>query len=1143
MLVPTRLTRVFVLLLSLLAWSPWAAQAQVTTSALTGKVTSDKGEELIGVTVVATNVPTGTKRGTGTEPDGRFTIPNLAPGGPYQVTVTYVGFKTQTVDNIFLTLGNSTKLNFVLATEAQQLNEVVVVGNTQATKTGAGTTVGREALQQLPTISRSIQDFTRLDPRNSGNSFAGSSFRYNNITLDGAVNNDAIGFSPSLGGQSGTSGLPGGSARANPISLDAIQEIQASVAPYDVKLGNFTGGSINAVTRSGTNDVRGSVYGYGRNQNVTGRSIDGSDSKIGTAYHDYQTGFRVGGPIIKNKLFFFTNAEIARRQEPQFYGAGTAGSPVSNDLAQLITTKLQNTYGYNVGDYGSYNIHANSTKVFGRLDWNLNDKTSIALRHNFITSNATNLERSGSLFKFGSQDYNQNNIQNSTVLEVKSNFSSQFANNLILGYTSIHDYRDLLGGQASLFPAVQINNVGTDASKSYAGSNQILLGSDREASIFNQRQKTFEITDNFTFYKGAHALTLGTHNELYKIDYGFINSWNGRIEYNNVSQFLADQPSRIRGTYNKADNSYDYNFNNPSAAFNINFFSAYLQDEWNVTDKLKITPGIRFDVASLPTKPALNSDLVNNGAVTTANGITTNDNRTLNQTYSHTAWSDINNKYLGQVQFSPRLGFNYDANGDGSFVIRGGSGIFTGRVPFAWFGYAYYNNGVNFNSVDYNNIQPSAGSTTGPKILLNQNPNQIYQNAAAALPNASAQNTTEANLIDNNFKMPQVWRSSLAFDFKLKTGTRFSVEGLYTKTLQDVRFENINLADNVNYLAQGPNESPKYLAAPYGGTKVNSNFSNAFLLTNTQKGYRYQLTGSVGQTLNQLLDVSVAYTYGKSYDISNGIRNSPQSNWELNPALNVNDPALALSNFDLRHRVVASLNLHKTFAQRFTGYFTSVLTYASGSPYTWVYNNNFLGNGQQNVQLAKIPASASDIVFVTKGAVPTTTANPSGYGVEGSGAQYSSFSSFVDGDSYLSTRRGQYAERNGGRTPWNNQADVRFMVEAKLGNLEPNAAGVVTSGGHTLQVSLDLINVGNLLNKSWGRQYFVPNTFNSTLGTGLTQVAYANADGQISGSYSASTATTKGFDRPAFTYGTPATYSIDQLASRWQGQLGLRYSF
>ncbi|OGX91691.1 TonB-dependent receptor [Hymenobacter coccineus] len=1118
------------LLLVLLAWTT-TARAQVTTSAIAGKVTSDKGEDLIGVTVVATNVPTGVKRGTGTEPDGRFSIPNLAPGGPYSVTVTYVGYKEQVIGGVFLTLGNTTRLNVVLVTETQQLNEVVVVGNTEATKTGAGTNVGRAAIQQLPTISRSIQDFTRLDPRNSNGSFAGSSFRYNNITLDGAVNNDAIGFSPSLGGQGGTSGLPGSSARANPISLDAIQEIQAQVAPFDVKLGNFTGGSINAVTRSGTNDFHGSVYGYGRNQSITGRSIDGTATKIGSAYHDYQTGVRLGGPIIKNKLFFFGNYEIARRNEPQFYAAGAPGSPVSLDLAQAITSKLQDTYNYNVGAYGDYNIYANSNKLFGRLDWNVDDKTSITLRHNYVKSEATNLERSNSLFKFGSQDFVQNNLQNSTVLEVKSNFSNKLSNNLILGYTNIHDYRSLLGGQASVFPAVQINNVGLNASNGYLGSNQILLGSDREASIFNTRTKTFEITDNLTYYTGAHALTLGTHNELYKVDYGFINSWNGRIEYNNVAQFLADQPNRIRGTYNIADNSYANNYNNPSAQFNINLYSAYLQDEWTVSDRLKISPGIRFDLSSLPNPPALNAGLVNNPA---------NDARTLNQTYQHTNWADLKNDILGKVQFSPRLGFNYDAKGDQSIVLRGGSGLFTGRIPFAWLGYAYYNNGINYNSVDLNNIQSGtigatgqpAGTGAGTTYLLNQDPNQIY----AQLP-ASARSTTEVNLIDNNFKMPQVWRSSLALDLKLPGGVRASVEGLYTKVIQDVKFENINLVDNATRFAQGPTETPRYTGYTFPGTttaatKVNTAFSNAFFLTNTQQGYRYQLTGSLGKTFANVFDANVAYTYGQSKDISNGIRNSPQSNWELNPALNVNNPGLAYSNFDLRHRVVSSLNLHHNIGERFTAYATAVLTFASGSPFTYVYNNNFFGNGQQNVQLAYIPGSAADITLVSR------ASSTAPYVAEASGAQYAALSSFIDNDPYLKTRRGQYAERNGARTPWNDQADVRFMLETRLGNLSPNAAGV-TPTGHTIQISFDVVNVGNMLNKNWGRQYFVPNTFNSTLGTGLSQVAFADAAGNISTTYSAAT-----FNRPAFTYnGSPATYAIDQLASRWQGQLGLRYSF
>ena len=389
----------FTVFLSLFSLAGWSAYAQVTTASLEGKVTSDKGEELIGATVVALYGPTSQKRGTATDVDGRFTIPNLTPGGPYVVQVNYVGYKSQNLNDVYLSLGNTTRLNVMMGTQEKALAVVEITGaNNEATKTGAGTTVGAAALQQLPSISRSIQDFVRLDPRNSNNSFAGSSFRYNNVTLDGAINNDAIGFSASLGGVGGTSGLPGSSARSNPISLDAIQEIQVQAAPFDVRLGNFSGGSVNAVTRSGTNDFHGSVYGFGRNQAVTGIGVDGTAGRVGGDYYDFQTGFRLGGPLVPNRLFFFANAEVARNQVPLFYGAGQANAPVSADLAQRLAAKLQTGSGYDVGSAGSYNNYANSDKLFGRLDFNLNDQTSVALRHNFIQSRANNLERSASLF-------------------------------------------------------------------------------------------------------------------------------------------------------------------------------------------------------------------------------------------------------------------------------------------------------------------------------------------------------------------------------------------------------------------------------------------------------------------------------------------------------------------------------------------------------------------------------------------------------------------------------------------------------------------------------------------------------------------------------------------------------------------------
>ncbi len=1114
----------FCLCLLSLLWEP--ARAQTTTATLTGKLVSDKGEELIGVTVLALYGPTGTKRGTATDLDGRFAIPNLTPGGPYLVVVSYVGFRTQRINDVYLTLGNTSNLSVMMEPDADQLNALqttaVVVGNAQAIKGGTGTNVSLKELQTLPTLARSLQDFTRLNPQSANNSFAGSSFRYNNVTLDGAINNDAIGFSPSLGGVGGTSGLPGGAARTNPIALDAIQEIQVQVAPYDVQLGNFTGASINAVTRSGTNEVQGSVYAYGRNQDVAGKDIEGN--KLGTGYHDFQTGFRLGGPLRKDKLFFFVNAEVARNQAPVPYGVGQAGSPLTTALAAKLVTHLRDSYQYNPGETGAYNTLANSTKLFGRLDWNLSDKTSLTLRHNFVKALATNLDRSQTLFAFGSQDFNHHNLQNSTVLELKSNFSSTLSNSLVMGYTNIRDYRDPLDG-ASAFPQVQINNVGTSDANGFAGSNAVLLGSNREAAVFNLYQKTFEISDNFTVVKGRNTLTLGTHNELYFIDYGFINSFNGRLEYGSVADFLSDRPSRVRGSLptpgrNSATGTYNAEYRNPAANFRLDLLSAYLQDEIAVGSRLKITPGIRLDYATLPDKPVLDPRLRTEPTVKTISA----------PTYSSTKLADFTNDILGTVQLSPRLGFSYDAKGDGSLVLRGGSGVFTGRMPLAWLGYAYYNNGVNFTNVDYINAIPAPTAAnpnpTRQVIKLDQNAENIYNNLLA-----EARGKAEINLIDNNFRMPQVWRSSLALDFnKLPGGLRASLEGIYTKVLFDVKFQQINLVDSAIYFAAGPTQTPRYQGSD-DKQRRNPRFSNVFLMSNTQEGYRYQLTGSLAKDFGKVLAVSAAYTYGQSKDISNGIRNSFQSNWELNPAQSPNSPGLAYSNFDLRHRVLATLNYRQPLGERLVGYLTGVFTFQSGTPFTYVYNNNFFGNGQQAVQLAYVPASASDIVLVDAALLSTGTLKLAPASVA------ADLDQFLANDDYLSTRRGQYTERNGAHTPWNNQVDLRLMLEARLGSVTPDPAGVMPHG-HTIQISFDIINVGNLLNDAWGRRYYTPDTFNSTAGFGLRQVGYANASGILSTS-------AVGFDRPAFTYSKLAgtAYSIDPFASRWQGQLGLRYSF
>jgi hypothetical protein len=1049
--------------------SSWA---QVTSSSINGTITDEKKEGIFGAGLLVKHIPSGTTYGSVTNEKGFYIVNNVASGGPYSIRISYMGYQDTTITDVYLNLGDDYKLNMTLEPKGITMADVVVV----AKPTKKDGQVSKEQIQTLPTLSRNISDFNKLTPQSSNNSFNGTNFRYNNVTLDGSINNDAIGFSPSLGGQSGTSNMPGSSTRTSPISLDAIQSMQVAIAPYDVKYGNFTGGSINAVTRSGTNNVEGSVYGYGRGAFITGHDNVGDKSRMPGSYYDYQTGFRVGMPLIKDKLFLFLNAETTDRSEPLFYGAGQSGSFMTTALAKQITDSLQSkTFSpngtYNPGAYGDYSIFAKSNKIFTRLDWNINEKNKLSLRTNFIKSSASNLERSTNEFQFGNFDFIQNNVNSSTVAELKTKFNDKWSNSAIAGFTYIHDWRDPVG---DLFPQIQINNVN--------GGGRILLGTNREAGVFNMGQRTIELTDNVTYLKGNHKFTFGTHNEIYHIDYGFVNSWNGRIEYNSLNDFFANKPIRIRATYNLDDNSRDFNMNNPSAQFNVYLLSAYAQDDWYVTKKLKLSPGLRVDYPLIPNTPNTNSAVFNNN----------NNTSTYGTTYDHTSISNINNKVLGNPVISPRIGFNLDVTD--KVVIRGGSGIFTGRVPFAWFGYAFYNNGTNYGSFDLNN-----NTTVKP---IPTDPTQFQQYNATVL---NQKPRTEIDLIDNNFKMPQVWRSNIATDVTVK-GYKFTFEGIFTKTIKDVLFQQINLLDTVKYYSYDVNHLQPIYVNGANGHRIDDNYTSIYMMTNTNKGYRYSLSVKVQKDYKFGLGFMTAYNFGQSFDMSNGIRNSYESNWQLNQALSPNNPSLAYSNFDIRHRIIASVNYKHKWNENNKTTFSLFFTTQSGSPYTWVIGSNKItGNGQQ-IDLAYIPNKENEILFTDY-----TDANGK---VVSAHDQWVSFDKYISNDAYLNSRRGQFTERNGARTPWNTQADLRIMHEVKLKK-------------GSLTFNWDVVNLTNLLNPNWGWSYFVPNTLNSSAYIGLTPTGTVTNN------------------TPVFKYVEPTTtpYSIDKLASRWQSQIGIRYTF
>ena len=1081
--------------------------AQETTATLNGNVADEKGSAVAGATITIKHEPTGTYTYTQSNSKGIFVVPNLKVGGPYTITFTNVGFTADTLHDVNLVLGTNPDLNVNLQPATNTLTEVTVSASGRRA-IASGTIVGRQQLSTLPTIGRSLSDFTRLTPQSNNNSFAGTNFRYNNFTLDGAINNDAIGFSNSFGGVSGggQAGSAGAGTRTNPYSLESIQEVQVQLAPYDVKIGNFTGGSVNAVTKSGTNNFHGSIYGYGRNQSLVGKSVDGLKTKIGSDFHDYQTGFTLGGPIVKNKLFFFVNGELTRQQIPTFYNAGDPGAAMTLDEAQQIVSFLKANYNYDPGSYGAYKIFTKSNKLFGKLDWNIDSRSSLMIRGLYTDGWGNNLERTSTNFQFSSTDFTQYTKNLNFVAELKTKINNNVNNQAIVSYINVHEYRS--------FPAsidASGNTYNSPSAFMDIDNGRIWLGTWREASVYNMRQKTFEFTDNVTVNSGINKFTFGTHNEFYNLTYGFLNSWNGRWEYSKgLSSFLANQPSRIRGAFpfdeakNNRTNLYD---NLPGSNYKVALTSLYAEDELSLGKKLKLTPGVRVDY------PFLSKDFSIDTALNK-----TPDYVSANPTYSHTSFKDLDNKWLGKATLSPRLGFTYNVNGDQSLVLRGGTGIFVGRMPFAWLGYASTLTGGNYGTIDFKN--PPTGVSTPYTIPIAIDPNNL-SDTVTKYAGAGASSTREVDIVDNNFKLPTIWRSNIAADIKFGNGYKATFDVMYTKTIYDVQFQQINIKDSSQYFSTGPTQTPVYV-----GGKLNSQYSNIYFLTNTKQGYRYNLTAQISKNTNNIrlgaksllnLNWSAAYTYGMSKDVSNGIRNSFQSNYELNPSINPENPGLAYSNFDLRHRIVASVATNWVWSP--TNITSLAFFYAgqSGSPYSVIYTSSPFGNSS-NAPLPFIPANQGQINLIDY-----TLSNGTVYTAA---QQWVDLDNFIKNDNYLSKHRGEYAQRNGLRTPWNHELDMKLMHEFKFKN-----------SSQSLQLSLDLFNVLNFLNNDWGHITFVTNVNNYT----VNFLRFAtDANGVKAG------APSTGYI-PTFNFLPPANgehyYTNDPINSRWQAQLGLKYSF
>ena len=1056
-------------------------QAQVTSGALSGSVRDATGAPVANATVTVTFTPTAQKIITRTHDDGRYFVANLRAGSPYEVAVTSIGMRPAFIRDLAVALGATTRADVVLEKSVVQLAALEVTASEilAEQKAGTSTQVGAQQLQRLPTLARSLQDMTRLTPSGNGVSFAGSNYRYNNLTIDGAASNDAFGFSASSGNSTATTptGTPGGLARTQPISLDAVEQVTVSIAPYDVKIGNFTGGSINAVTRAGTNTTSGSIFSFGRAPAMVGPGVSGT---LPSDFKDFQLGGRVGGALVKGKMFYFLNAEVARRTDPVLFAAGSGGAQLTQAIAQQVSDSLKSyanragVSNFDPGTIGNYSNVANSEKFLARFDW-LFGSSTLTLRDNYVNAVAGNLERGQSLNKLATQDFDHYSRTNSTVGELKSRFSDNLSNSLIVGYSTVRDHRTPYG--ATIAPQIEIQDI---------QYGQINAGNDRESTVYKQHTSTLELTDNLTWSAGRHTVTFGTHNELYNVQYTFLNAYNGRWQYPNLAAFLKSQPNRIRATFSPGDNSLSAVSNNPGADFKVSSPSVYAQDDIQFTNNFKLSLGLRMDITNVD-QASQASGFTN---FTAADG--------------SKPYAKYTNNYGTSVLIAPRVGFKWNAKDNDALTVRGGVGFFQGRMPYAWYAYPYLNNGSQFANVDYRPTY-TAAFTSVPLII-----DPTKQSAINSQYNQGS--VYEINLIDNKFVQPQMARGNLAFDFRLPSETKLTLEGTYTKTVKDILYTNQGIPVSSGNLG-GADSRPIYAATRLAATTGATNpYSAVYVLGNTNQGFRYSATASVEKAFTRDFNLTAAYTYGQSKDVANGQRNSPQSNVEYNQLVRANDYQLTYSNFDVRHRIVGTAGWKHNWNSTFGTSASMVYTGSSGSPYSYVYSGDVNGDGSSNNDLIYVPRSQSEINLIP-------SARPTGQDDTRTSADiWQQLDAFISRDPYLSARRGQYAERNGARTPWNHNLDVRIAQDIRLaGEKNPRA----------IQITFDVINFTNLLSSNWGKYYFVPNLNNQN----VYPLAYRSgrAVGQT----------------PNFSFDPLATtpYQYDDFQSRWQMQLGMRFTF
>ena len=1076
---------------------PFALNAQVTTGSINGTVKDVNKGDLTGATIEVLHEPSGSFYRAISAKNGVFNVPSLRIGGPYKVTISFVGFKPEVISDVYVQLGEATKINVVLTDANTNLKEIVVTGSGSARKgsliskdrKGTSTNINRRLIAALPTLSRNITDFTKLTPQSNGTSFAGQDNRFINLTVDGSIFNNSFGLQA----------LPGSQTSASPISVDAIEEIQVNVSPYSVKDAGFTGASINAVTRSGTNTFHGSGFYNTRTQKLVGTKA-GPDGKTPVTILDFdvkQYGASVGGPIIKNKLFFFVNYEREKRTDPgtswvSDNGSNTGQANVSrvkqtelDALSSFLSTKL----GYDPGAYQGYLFRTESYKILAKIDWNINRKNKFSVRFNSlralkdIPASSSGALTGGRLSSVNTMNYENNNyeINNdiySIIGQLNTRISNKISNELIFGWTANRDYRKVKGG---LFPIVDIlDGTGTDR-------NYISFGAEPFTPNNKLFTDTWQASDNFTFYNGKHTISAGANFESFK----FFNQFTPQIQgfyifksladfYTSANAYLANpnmttNPVQLRryilGFSNLAGNA---NWNAVTKAKNI---GAYIQDEWQVQDNLNLIFGVRFDV------PFFTSNAVENPQ---AAGYTFVD-----EDGSPTKLS-TSQLPSAKLMVNPRFGFNLDVKGDKKTQIRGGLGLFSGRPAFVFVSNAVGNNGMQAGQINQDNT-----------VVYPFSPN-ISRNVPA--PNVG-QPAPSYNIapIEKRFRFPQVFRMNMAIDQKMPWGIVGSAEFLFTQSISNIFYYNANQKVATSTFT-GPDRRPRF-AGSSSAVRINPNVNDATVLASRPYGSNLSVTLKLEKPLQKGLSWMIAYNFGRTKDFSSASTIAFSSFTSTRTVNGNNLPGYSFSDNDISNRFIGNITYRKEIAKLAAIQVSLFAQSQNLGRFSYGYSNDFNGDGISGNDLLYVPKDQTEMNFdAITGAAPFTVQQ-----------QKDAFEAYIQNNSYLKNHRGELVERNAVLQPMLTRFDLSVVVEL-FKNFGKNR--------HTIQFRGDIFNIGNMINNKWG----VPHITNTT-----SPLAWSRTDATGLPFFKMNTV------NGSLNYETYRKGS--SVADVWQAQLGVRYLF